>query len=175
MDVVDYADRLGAAGIVRFEAHLDKRRQSLTGPFDGRPDPEFSHDDEWHARHAVLHNLQRLAVLRGDEEAIVSTHGGDMPRAHMHAAAAKALREAGLLDRATVIAHEGMTLPRQPAPTAGVRGTLGRLGRRNRHGCRGCGLRGVRTMAHREQRGGVAGGARARLAHRPGARDRSDA
>ncbi|QKJ20514.1 DUF6880 family protein [Microbacterium hominis] len=114
VDVVDYADALGPAGIVRFEAHLDKRRQVLTTPFDGRPDPEFTHDDEWHARHAVLYNLQRLAVLRGDEEAIVRAYGGDMPRAHTHAAAAKALREAGLLDRATVIAHEGMTLPGGP-------------------------------------------------------------
>ncbi|WP_454157730.1 DUF6880 family protein [Microbacterium lacticum] len=111
VDVVDYADALGAAGIATFEAHLDKRRQALTTPFDGRPDAEFTHDDEWHARHAVLYNLQRLAVLHGDEEAIVRTHGGDMPRAHLHAAAAEALREAGLPGRATVIAHEGMTLP----------------------------------------------------------------
>lgn len=114
VDVVDYAEALGGAGIVRFEAHLDKRRQALTTPFDGRPDPEFAHDDEWHARHAVLYNLQRLAVLRGDEDAIVRTHGGDMPRAHTHAAAAKALHEAGLLDRATIIAHEGMSLPGGP-------------------------------------------------------------
>ncbi|WP_454137094.1 hypothetical protein [Microbacterium paulum] len=48
VDVVDYADALGAAGIARFEAHLDKRRQALTTPFDGRPDAEFTHDDEWH-------------------------------------------------------------------------------------------------------------------------------
>lgn len=62
----------------------------------------------------MLYNLQRLAVLRGDEQAIVRTHGGDMPRAHMHAATAKALREAGLLNRASVIAQEGMTLPGGP-------------------------------------------------------------
>ncbi|MDO8381634.1 MAG: hypothetical protein Q7T17_01420 [Microbacterium sp.] len=110
VDVVDYADALRAAGIVRFEAHLDKRRQALTTPFDGRPDKEFSHDDEWHARHAVLYNLQRLAVVHRDEEAIVRTHGGDMPRAHLRAAAAKALREAGFTARAIVVAREGMTL-----------------------------------------------------------------
>lgn len=114
VDVAVYADALGAAGIARFEAHLDKRRQSLTTPFDGRPDKEFTHDDEWHARHAVLHNLQRLAVVHRDEEAIVRTHGGDLPRAHLRADAAKALRESGFIERAIVIAHEGMTLPGVP-------------------------------------------------------------
>lgn len=114
VDVVDYADALGAAGIVRFEAHLDKRRQALTTPFDGRPEQEFTHDDEWHARHAVLHNLQRLAVVHRDEEAILRTHGGDMPRAHLRADAAKALREAGFIERAIDVAHEGMTLPGGP-------------------------------------------------------------
>ncbi len=111
IDVVDYADALGAAGIVRFEAHLDKRRQALTTAFDGRPDREFNHDDEWHARHAVLYNLQRLAILHRDEKAIVRTHGGDLPRAHLRADAAKALREAGFIERAIIVAREGMTLP----------------------------------------------------------------
>lgn len=114
VDVVDYADALGAAGIVRFEAHLDKRRQALTTPFDGRPDKEFTHDDEWHERHAVLYNLQRLAVVHRDEEAIVRTHGGDMPRAHLRADAAKGLREAGFIERAIIVAHEGMTQPGGP-------------------------------------------------------------
>jgi hypothetical protein len=114
VDVVDYADALGAAGIVRFEAHLDKRRQALTTLFDGRPDKEFTHDDEWHARHAVLYNLQRLAVVHRDEEAIVRTHGGDLPRSHLRADAAKALREAGFIERAIIVAHDGMTLPGGP-------------------------------------------------------------
>ena len=114
MDVLDYADALGAAGIARFEAQLDKRRQALTTPFDGRPEREFTHDDEWHTRRTVLYNLQRLAVLHRDEEAIVRTYGGDLPRAHLRADAAKALREAGFLDRAIVVAQEGMTLPGGP-------------------------------------------------------------
>ncbi|HET8928403.1 MAG TPA: hypothetical protein VFN24_11345 [Microbacterium sp.] len=114
VDVVDYADALGTAGIVRFEAHLDRRRQSLTTPFDGRPETEFAHDDEWHARHALLYNLQRLAVLHRDEEAIVRTHGGDLPRAHLRADAAKALREAGFTEHAIIVAREGMSLPGGP-------------------------------------------------------------
>lgn len=116
--------------------------------------------------HAVLHNLQRLAILRGDEEAIVSTHGGDMPRAYMHAAAAKAPREAGLLDRATVIAHEGMTLSAARTNSREV-GNSGPPWPPKQAWRRGCGLRGVRTMVTASN-AGVAGGARARLARRPG-------
>jgi hypothetical protein len=99
---------------VRFQAHLDKRRHALTTPFDGRPEQELTHDDEWHTRHAVLFNLQRLAVVHRDEEAIVRTHGGDLPRAHLRADAAKALREAGFIERAIVVGREGMTLPGGP-------------------------------------------------------------
>lgn len=110
VDVVDYADALGDKGIATFEAQLAKRREALTTPFDGRPEAGFTHDDEWHARHAVLYNLQRLAVLHKDEDAIVRTHGGDLPRAHLRTDAAKALREAGFLERATTVAREGMTL-----------------------------------------------------------------
>ncbi|WP_022889491.1 hypothetical protein [Agromyces italicus] len=114
LDVVDYADALGEKGVARFESELFVRRAALTLPFDGRPDAEFSHDDEWLARHAVLANMQRLAVLHRDEEAIVRTHGGDLPKAHRRADAAKALAEAGFTARAAAVAHEGMTLPGGP-------------------------------------------------------------
>lgn len=110
IDIVDYADALGERGIARFETQLDKRRAELSA-FDERPELEFTHDDEWHARHALRSNLQRLAVLRRDEEAIVRTHGGDLPRAYLRTDAAKALREAGIIDRAITVAHEGMSLP----------------------------------------------------------------
>nr|WP_274636466.1 hypothetical protein [Microbacterium bovistercoris] len=110
IDVIDYEEALGERGIARFEAQLAARRTQLSA-FDDRPELEFDHDDEWHARHALRANLQRLAVLHEDEEAIVRTHGGDLPRAHLRAAAAKALREAGFIDRAIAVAQEGMHLP----------------------------------------------------------------
>ncbi len=114
IDVVDYADALGERGIAQFESKLFERRAALTLPFDGRPDAEWTNDGEWHARHAVLWNLQRLAVLHRDEEAIVRTYGGDMPKAYFRSGAAKALAEAGFSARAAVVAHEGMTLPGGP-------------------------------------------------------------
>jgi len=109
IDVADYAEALGKRGLVRFEQQLDKRRAELSW-FTESPELEFNHDDEWQPRHALRYNLQRLAVLRGDEEAIVRTHGGDLPKAHMRADAAKALAEAGFIDRAADVAHEGMSL-----------------------------------------------------------------
>ncbi|MFT4259647.1 hypothetical protein [Microbacterium sp.] len=110
IDVADYEEALGEKGLETFERHLEKRRAALTLPFDGRPDLEFEWDDERHARRAVLYNLQRLAVLAEDEEAIVRTHGGDLPKAYLRADAAKALIEAGFLERAASVAKEGMTL-----------------------------------------------------------------
>ncbi|QAY59525.1 hypothetical protein ET475_05690 [Microbacterium protaetiae] len=38
-------------------------------------------------------------------------HGGDLPRAHLRAEAAKALHEAGFIERAITVAHEGMSVP----------------------------------------------------------------
>jgi hypothetical protein len=109
VDVVDYADALGERGIARFEALLAKRRAELSA-FDERPDLEFTLDSERHAREALRYNLQRLAVLHRDEEAIVRTHGGDLPKAYRRADAARALREAGFIDRAIIVAQEGMHL-----------------------------------------------------------------
>lgn len=109
IDVADYEEALGERGLARFEAQLDKRRTELSS-FTESPELAFTHDDEWHARHALRYNLQRLAVLHEDEEAIVRTHGGDLPRAHLRAAAAKALTEAGFIARAIDVAHEGMSL-----------------------------------------------------------------
>lgn len=110
IDVVDYEEALGTRGVARFEAQLMKRREALTTPFDGRPELAFQHDSEWHARDALLTNLQRLSVLHADQDAIVRSHGGDLPRAHLRAETAVALREAGFMDRATTVAHEGMML-----------------------------------------------------------------
>ncbi|WP_029145218.1 DUF6880 family protein [Microbacterium luticocti] len=110
IDVADYEEALGERGLARFQEQLDKRCAELSS-FTESPELEFSHDDGWHARHALRYNLQRLAVLREDEEAIIRTHGGDLPRAHLRAAAAKALAEAGFVDRAADVAHEGMDLP----------------------------------------------------------------
>lgn len=114
IDVAEYAVALGEPGIARFEAALFTRRSALTLPFDGRPALEYSNDSEWQARHSILLNLQRLAVLHRDEAAIVRTHGGDLPQARHRAAAAKALVEAGFGGRAVPVAHEGMTLPGGP-------------------------------------------------------------
>lgn len=111
IDVTEYEEALGAKGIAIFERQLEKRRVALTTPFDGRPELEYSGDGERSARHSLLFNLQRLAVLHGDEEAIVRTHGGDLPRSHLRVGASNALREAGFMKRAATIAHEGMDLP----------------------------------------------------------------
>lgn len=111
IDVIDYEEALGARGIATFEHQLEKRRAALTTPFDGRPEVEYSPDDEWHARHALLYDLQRLAVLHENEEGIVRTYGGDLPLAHLRSEAALALREAGFTDRAAIVAEEGMALP----------------------------------------------------------------
>lgn len=110
IDVRDYAEAFGERGLATFERHLSKRREALTTPFDGRPEAGFARDEESDARRALLYNLQRLAVLGEDEDAIVRTHGGDLPKAYRRAEAAKALWEAGFLPRAASVAREGVSL-----------------------------------------------------------------
>ncbi len=107
-----------------------------------------------------LYNLQRLAVLHGDEgirpapPAAETCHARTCtppPPKHPRG------RTAGPRDRHRTRGHDP---PRRSAPTAGVRRALGGAGHRDRCRRRGRGIRGARTMAHSEQRGSVAGSLR---------------
>ena len=109
-DLARYADALGEPGLARIQKELDKAAASLSRPFTSVPESlDFDDDERW-VRFRLLLAYQRLAVAERDEEAIVTSCGGDHPEAYRRVEAAKALRDAGFVDRAIECAHEGTHL-----------------------------------------------------------------
>lgn len=104
LDPVSYADALGATGIELYRARLDAVRKEIgfEPPGSGR----FQVDD-FHRRHVLLHNDQRLAVLDRDVEAIVRTHLRDGGVAAWFEDTAKAFEEIGMYDLAIDWARKG--------------------------------------------------------------------
>lgn len=101
-DPVRYTEALGASGLARIRKELEKAEAALTRPFTPVPESHDLNDDERGMRFHLLLTYQRLAVAERDEQAIVTTYGGDQPQAYRRLDAARALRDAGYIDRAIV-------------------------------------------------------------------------
>jgi hypothetical protein len=97
LDPVDYAPALGETGMTRY-------RTALAGISAGlAPIPADAERWNWpdsHARFALEHNAQRLAVLDRDVEAIIRTHARDRAVAAWLQDTSEALAEIGEIDLA---------------------------------------------------------------------------
>jgi uncharacterized Zn finger protein len=102
LDVVRYAEVLGARGLATYRKELDKRLAKEPVPYLAR------------------RGLQRLAVLSGDVAEIVRQVGGDLGGPHAYQAVVQALLEAGHPDEALRYALEGVESRLVPHQTAGL-------------------------------------------------------
>lgn len=96
IDVAKYTHALGAKGLERFEDELRALELNRPTPIDGYD----------YTQRLVHHNLQRLAVARRDEEAIVASHS-DLSGAYRLHDLAKALVEIDAIESAISYAERG--------------------------------------------------------------------
>lgn len=107
IDIIGYAVPLGVGGLDRYRRALQRREAALTVPFVRGP-LGYASDDEWLARHALLRNYRRLAVLDRDEAELVRLYTGEHEHARDLRDGAAALSQAGFPLRAIDLSRAGI-------------------------------------------------------------------
>jgi hypothetical protein len=100
IDVADYAEVLGTAGLSLYRAKLAEIADGLGPAPAGRGGLTGPAAQDFHTRFVLEHNARRLAVADRDVDAIIATHPRDRKVARWLEDTAKALAEIGEVDLA---------------------------------------------------------------------------